>query len=252
MEQAIRRLCFLGLKGAPRLSLWGLLALVVVAVVALACQGGGAAPLTTNEASPTSQNVPLTTPTLTPQPTETPTPEDPKPSPDAGSPSKAWATPTPQPQRDAAPYTLEIEAIGVYAEVVPVGRAPDGTMATPQNPYAVGWYAAGPRPGSPQNVLLAGHLDFVDQAGRARPGVFWRLRELRPGNPIYLVEDGQRYRYVVQESIKLRYDDPEAINLLAPERGAVVTIITCEGPEFDAVARNYLWRRVVVATLQPE
>ncbi len=221
-------------------------------MVALAWQSGGAAPLTTNEASPTSQSEPSTTPTLTPQPTETPTPEDPTPSLDAGSPSKAWATTTPQPQRDAAPYTLEIPAIGVYADVVPVGRAPDGTMATPQNPYAVGWYAVGPKPGGAQNVLLAGHLDFVDQAGRARPGVFWRLRELRPGNPIYLVEDGQRYRYVVQESIKIRYDDPEAINLLAPGVRAQVTMITCEGPEFDPVARNYRWRRVVVATLQAE
>ena len=86
----------------------------------------------------------------------------------------------PQPGATAppGPSTLSIPRIGVRATIVAVGRKADGAMQVP-DPGQVGWYRLGPRPGDPGPAVLAGHVD-----NHTSPDVFYRLRELRPGDEI--------------------------------------------------------------------
>jgi sortase (surface protein transpeptidase) len=76
----------------------------------------------------------------------------------------------------------------VKARVVAVGLRADGTMQVP-DPDKVGWYKLGPRPGAPGPAVLIGHLD-----SRTDPAVFYRLRQLRPGDEILVGERGGRTR----------------------------------------------------------
>src|SRR6266702_2349395 len=93
------------------------------------------------------------------------------------------AIPVPVPQ----PFVrLLIPAIGVNASIESVGVRPDGRMETPaQRPWNdVGWYNSGPRPGERGSAVIAGHLDRPG----GNPAVFWRLRDLRVGDSVLVVD----------------------------------------------------------------
>lgn len=146
-------------------------------------------------------------------------------------------------------YRLLIPSAGIDAPVVEVGTEPDGTMASPDGPDIVGWFAAGPRPGGPGNVLMDGHVDWADRAtGIARNAVFWNLKDLDVGHELAVAAGETRFIYQVRESLRFAYDDPSALLVLAPSRSPLLTLITCEG-NFSAAARNYSHRRVIIAEL---
>ncbi|HEX6676355.1 MAG TPA: class F sortase [Actinomycetes bacterium] len=84
----------------------------------------------------------------------------------------------------AGPTTISIPGIGVHARVVPVGLQADGAMQVP-DPDQVGWYELGPRPGDPGPAVLVGHVYY-----RPGPAVFYRLRQLHPGDEILIGERG--------------------------------------------------------------
>lgn len=177
----------------------------------------GATPTPTVEAKPT----------VTPTPTRTPTP-----------------TPAPTP---ALPQRMTIPDIKVDAEMVEVGLEKDGTMAAPKTPDVVGWFGVGPRPGQVGNVLASGHLDWAGPPPRA--AVFWRLKELVPGNVVLVNDSNKQYKYVVSESLRYEWDDPEALKHLSPSSAPILTLITCEGVFYQAT-QNYTHRRIVVAELE--
>jgi sortase (surface protein transpeptidase) len=90
------------------------------------------------------------------------------------------------------PSTLSIPRIGVKAAIVGVGRKANGAMQTP-GPGQVGWYRNGPWPGDPGPAVLVGHVDT-----RTGPDVFYRLRDLRPGDEILVGRaDGTTARFLV-------------------------------------------------------
>lgn len=79
-------------------------------------------------------------------------------------------------------------------------------------------------PGSNQNVVLTGHNDIYGQ-------IFRRLSELKVGDLIYLrAGDGKEYTYEVKESLEVL---PTFIEVLHPDRGAIVTLITCHPYQVD-------------------
>jgi sortase (surface protein transpeptidase) len=101
--------------------------------------------------------------------------------------------PHPVPARPTGPMTITIPSIGVKAGIVGVGLQADGAMQVP-DPYQVGWYKRGPRPGAPGPAVLIGHVD--DRTG---PAVFYRLRELHPGDEILIRQrHGPTTRFTVQ------------------------------------------------------
>jgi sortase (surface protein transpeptidase) len=86
----------------------------------------------------------------------------------------------PAPARElgrSVPVGLEIPAIGVRTDVVPIGLRPDRALEAPAP--AAGWFHQSPAPGEPGAAVIAGPADSDDG-----PAVFHQLRLLRPGDEI--------------------------------------------------------------------
>jgi sortase A len=120
-------------------------------------------------------------PTPTPEPTATPTP---------------IPTPTPYPAANTPPTRIQIPAINLDADVVPVGwREVDygGQIARVWNvaDYAAGWHEASAYPGQPGNVVISGHNNI-------RGEVFRDIANLEAGAEITLVAEERPYTYVVE------------------------------------------------------
>jgi sortase (surface protein transpeptidase) len=108
-----------------------------------------------------------------------------------------------------------------------------------------GWYSGSPRPGGTGSAIIAGHIDSV-----SGPGVFFRLRALRPGDVVY-VERGHGpiavFRVTAVRTFrKLKF--PTAA-VYGPVPGAQLRLITCGGT-FDPATGHYLSNVVVFAVLQ--
>ena len=92
--------------------------------------------------------------------------------------------PLPQPSSSRpvpAPAWLRIPAIRVRTRLVRLGITPQGTLQVPSSTTVAGWYTGSPRPGAIGSSVIAGHID-----SRLGPGVFFRLRLLKPGNRIFV------------------------------------------------------------------
>ena len=138
---------------------------------------------------------------------------------------------------------LLVPGLGIDAPIVTLGIDPDGTMQSPNNPTDVAWYSFSARPGELSNVVMAGHLDYVDYG----PAVFYRIREARRGEEVQLVlVDGSIARYRVLDITS--YDEATApvLDIVGPTQGEFVTLITCGG-SFDPLSREYDKRVVVRA-----
>jgi hypothetical protein len=153
--------------------------------------------------------------------------------------------PTPPVLAAARPARLEIPAIGVTTTLTELGLNHDGTMQVPSDFDVAGWYAFGPSPGEDGPAVIAGHID-----SRRGPAVFYRLRELAPGDEI-LVErvDGSRSRFVVRDLARFPKTDFPTDDVFGPTTEPVLRLITCDGA-FDSNRRSYVENLVAFASLQ--
>jgi sortase (surface protein transpeptidase) len=144
------------------------------------------------------------------------------------------------------PVRIEIPRIGVASELVRLGRAADGTVEVPDRWGVAGWYAPGTRPGDPGSAVILGHVD-----SKRGPAVFFRLRELRPGDQVRVVRaDGSTVRFAVQRTAqygKRRFPTDE---VYYPTLTPALRLVTCGG-SFDATAGHYRSNVIVFATLVP-
>ena len=85
------------------------------------------------------------------------------------------------------PVRVEIPAIGVSSPLVRLGLNADGTMQVPGDFQVAGWFTGGAQPGQLGPAVIAGHVD-----SRTGPAVFYRLRDLRPGDEIRVVRADRR------------------------------------------------------------
>jgi hypothetical protein len=143
-----------------------------------------------------------------------------------------------------APVRLVIPAIGVATRLVRLGLEPDGGMAVPGDFGRAGWFAEGPAPGEAGPAVIAGHVD-----SRTGPAVFYRLRELRPGQAV-LVEraDGTRLRFVVEQARSYPKAGFPTAAVFGPVSSAALRLITCTG-DFDRARGSYRDNLVVFARL---
>ena len=161
-------------------------------------------------------------------------------------PTNAPPTPTPVQQGDPRLAALAIQRlvvprIGINAPIVVLGILPDGTMASPKGPTEVAWYTFSSKPGEVGNVVMSGHLDYINYGA----AVFYRLRDLRPGDELQVVlEDGTQVNYAV-ESVTA-YDEATApiADIVGRTPNEAITLITCAG-SFDRTSREYNKRLVV-------
>jgi len=68
-----------------------------------------------------------------------------------------------------------------------LGLRADGSLEVPPSGFPAGWYTGGPTPGELGPAIIAGHIDWNG------PGVFFRLRDLKPGDHVTITRaDGSK------------------------------------------------------------
>ena len=145
--------------------------------------------------------------------------------------------------REAArPRRIRIPAIGVWARVIPLQLEPDGTMQTPDNVAETGWYEPGREPGERGPAVVVGH---VDDAGG--PGVFYRLRELRRGDWIWIGRaDGSVVRFRVEGLERWPKVAFPTRRVFGDTDAATLRLVTCSG-NFDPSTGHYVDNTIVYA-----
>jgi hypothetical protein len=168
-------------------------------------------------------------------------------APRLANPQGHWAA-VPQPSAPgpvARPASLRIPAIGVQTRLVRLGLTASGALQVPPTAAVAGWYTGSPRPGAVGAAVIAGHID-----SRTGPGVFFRLRLLRPGDMVYVRRtDGSLAVFrvtAVQAYLKTKFPT-SAVYGAVPD--SELRLITCGGT-FDSATGHYLSNVIAFASLQ--
>jgi len=160
-------------------------------------------------------------------------------------PGPSAAPPPAQAEVVPRPTGLVIPAIGVRTKLIRLGITASGALQVPKRPGVAGWYVGSPRPGGTGSAVIVGHIDSV-----SGPGVFFRLRELRPGDLVY-VQRGHAPMAVFKVTAVRRF--PKAKFPTAAVYGAVpnaqLRLVTCGGM-YDPATGHYLSNVVVFAVLE--
>ena len=144
----------------------------------------------------------------------------------------ARVTPTVPPKQPptvvANPTRLIIPAIGINAFIESLGTLPNGDMATPtQHPWDdTGWYNLGPHPGEQGSAVIDGHLDRPG----GYPAVFWRLRDLHPGDDVVVINsDGKSLHFHVTRIALYTPQTAPIQDIFGNKGGTYLNLITCAG-----------------------
>jgi Sortase domain len=146
------------------------------------------------------------------------------------------------PARVARPVSLSIPVIGVHTHLIRLGLTAQGTLQVPASTSVAGWYTGGPRPGQVGSAVIAGHIDSY-----LGPGVFFRLRLLRPGDRVYVRQAGGRlavFRVYAEHSYPKDHFPTQRVYGPAPD--PELRLITCGGT-FNPATGSYLNNVVVYA-----
>lgn len=156
----------------------------------------------------------------------------------AGKPSPAVTRPVPP------PVELTIPAIGVRTRLVRLGLTASGALQVPGSTTVAGWYAGSPAPGAIGSAVIAGHVDSY-----LGPGVFFRLRDLRPGDRIYVRQADRKLVVFHVTSVRLyRQKRFPTVRVYGPVPDPELRLITCGGT-FDPQIGGYLSNVVVYAIM---
>jgi len=146
------------------------------------------------------------------------------------------------PRAAAPPITLGIPSLDLTTRLIGLRKAPDGRLQVPQDPTQVGWYSQGPAPGDAGPAVIVGHVDSY-----RGPGVFARLRGLRPGDPIRIRRaDGSLIVFEVRQVQEYAKRDFPTDVVYRGDGRASLRLITCGG-EFDRRSGSYRSNIVVFA-----
>jgi hypothetical protein len=142
------------------------------------------------------------------------------------------------------PVRLLVPAAGIATALPAVHLDGSGILVPPDDVATAGWFADGTAPGDVGPAVLVGHVDST-----AGPGVFFRLRDLRPGDGIEVRRaDGSVVRFAVTRVARYPKTAFPTAAVYGPTPDAELRLITCGGA-FDRAARSYLDNVVVYARL---
>jgi sortase A len=132
------------------------------------------------------------------------------------------------PASNPGPTLLAIPSIKLSAEVEPVGyQLTDQSLGWQTAKNAVGWHRSSAMPGSPGNVVMAGHNGTL--GGR----VFRNLHKVKVGAAITVIANEMEHQYVVTDRIVLpyvfasEYQRAQIADLLGQFGDERLTLITC-------------------------
>ncbi len=147
-------------------------------------------------------------------------------------------------QQAARPVWLSIPVIGVRTSLVDLGLRANGTLQVPASTAVAGWYTGSPRPGTVGAAIIAGHVD-----SRSGLGIFFWLRELRPGDHVYVGRaDRTMAVFTITAVRKFAKDLFPTAAVYGPVPDPELRLITCGGV-FDRSLGSYLSNVVVFARL---
>lgn len=164
----------------------------------------------------------------------------------AGPAAPAGDAPLPPEGTQAQPVSLEIPAIAVNRELLPVGLAADRTLEVPPYDQAEqpGWYERFPAPGERGPAVIVGHVDSPDG-----PAVFNKLGTLTAGDEVRVRRsDGITAIFVVDRVTAFPKDDFPSRLVYGAIDYPGLRLITCGGP-YDAGDGGYQDNIVVFASL---
>jgi sortase (surface protein transpeptidase) len=168
---------------------------------------------------------------------------------DAASTSSAAPTSeTASPSIAAAPVSppvrLQVPAIGVDSELMPLGLEDDGSLEVPPDGFPAGWFTGAPMPGEVGPAVMAGHVDWGGS-----PGVFYDLRSLKPGDEITVTRaDASTVVFAVASVEQFPKDAFPSDAVYGDLDHPGLRLITCGG-SFDRGQRSYVDNIVVFADL---
>ncbi len=144
----------------------------------------------------------------------------------------------------SAPVQLTIGAIGVETGLVRLGLDAGSALQVPEDFSQAGWFSGGPLPGEQGPAVIVGHVD-----SRSGPAVFYRLRELAPGDVVQVRRaDGVSLRFAVEGV----HQYPKAAfpkgAVFGPVSWRALRLVTCGG-SFDHQRHSYRDNLVVDARL---
>jgi LPXTG-site transpeptidase (sortase) family protein len=138
------------------------------------------------------------------------------------------------------PVRLYIPLIDLHATVEPVGVSNNGQMEVPRSTERVGYLSNGVLPGSVGNAVMDGHVDNYKG-----PAIFFRLKELKNGDTIFIKnKKGYTISFVV-DSVKI-YKPSEAPikKIFGPADQPRLNLITCTG-KYSRKKRDHEARLVI-------
>jgi hypothetical protein len=157
------------------------------------------------------------------------------------APARVTSTP---PLAAAPPVRIRIPAIDVDSTLIGLGLQADGTLQVPSDGSAAGWFTGAPTPGEHGPAVIAAHVDW-----NHAPGVFYRLRDLEPGDEVAVDRaDGSTATFVVLGVEQYPKDAFPTERVYGDIDHAGLRLITCGG-SFDRAARSYRDNVVVYAGL---
>jgi len=154
------------------------------------------------------------------------------------------AAPQPSPVQVPEPVGLIIPSIGVRTRLVHLGLTASGALQVPATTAVGGGDTRRARPGGIGAAVIAGHIDSV-----SGPGVFFRLRLLRPGERVYVQRAGGSLAVFEVTAVHsyLKTSFPTGA-VYGPVPDAELRLITCGGT-FDYATGHYLSNVIVYASL---
>lgn len=142
------------------------------------------------------------------------------------------------------PLHMNIPSINVDAAIENVGQNASGSIQTPSDFWDAGWYDRSPTPGELGPAIIVGHVDSPKNIA-----IFWRLRELVPGNHIAIKRaDGSTADFVVTELKQFPQDNFPTKEVYGNLDYAGIRIITCGGT-FNVNTGHYTDNTVVYGRL---
>ncbi len=141
-----------------------------------------------------------------------------------------------------SPVALIIPAIGVRTALIRLRRTAAGALQVPATTSVAGWYTGSPRPGELGAAVIAGHVDST-----AGPGVFFRLRLVRPHDLILVrrADSSLAAFRVLAVHVYAKSRFPTSA-VYGPAPVAELRIVTCGGT-FDQATGHYLSNVIVFA-----
>ncbi|HTC69988.1 MAG TPA: class F sortase [Acidothermaceae bacterium] len=168
----------------------------------------------------------------------------------------ALASPTPgglpglalgaAPLAKSAPVRITVPTIGVDSVLMSLGLLADGSLQVPPSGFPAGWYTGAPTPGQLGPAIIVGHIDWG-----GHPGVFYRLRDLKPGAEINVTRANGSVAVFRVSSVQEFSKDAFPTKLVYGNTAyAGLRLITCGGA-FDSKLHSYEDDIIAFAELVP-